>query len=150
MMRRIILAGLALSIAAMSFRPQIADALVARGDDLLYKNARDRALEHYARALLFDPRSETAADRYVFLAMEEHRQRGIDDALRIADRFLQAHPRDAVLLEDRALCLLVLHDYSRAAQDFRAARASGGGARDARFAVSAAHAAARQKIRSSW
>jgi tetratricopeptide (TPR) repeat protein len=143
MIRRVAVAVIALAIAALIFRPQIADALVARGDDLLYKNARDRALLHYARALAFDPASGTAADRYVFVSMERHTRASLGDALAVANAYLRSHPGDSSVLNDRALCYLVLRQYRNAARDFELAARSGGGGRDDLFARLASRAAAR-------
>lgn len=141
--RRLLLAAVALGVSAFLFRSQIADGLVARGDDLLYKDAPAKALQHYARALAIDPLSQTAADRYVFVSMERHTRASLFDALHVADAYLRARPADAAVLSDRALCLLVLRRYSAAAADFERAARAGGGAQYQTFARQAALAAAR-------
>lgn len=138
--RRFAAAAFALVAAAALFRAQIADALVVRGDDLLYQNRRDAALVHYARALALDPQSATAADRYVFVQMERHTKSAVADALSAANRYLSGHPSDAQILADRAMCYLRTGRYKAARADFERA---GAVAKQPRFYVFAGWAAKR-------
>lgn len=136
---------MALLCAGVLFRSQVADALVIRGDDYLYRGGRVQALVRYNRALLVDPDSEVAADRYVFLSLQRQTSASLAAALAVASRYLHRHPHDAPLLRDRALCYLHLRKYEAAERDFAdAARASG--APDAYvFAGWAAQHAGRQR-----
>lgn len=121
--RRFAAAAFALIAAAALFRAQIADALVVRGDDLLYQSRRDAAFVHYARALALDPQSGTAADRYVFIQMERHTKSAVADAISAANRYLRGHPSDAEMLADRAMCYLRTGRYKAASTDFERAGA---------------------------
>lgn len=115
----------ALLCAAALFRTQVADALVIRGDDYLYRGDRAQALVRYGRALAIAPDSEIAADRYVFLSLQRQAPASLAGAVTVASRYLGRHPHDAPLLNDRALCYLHMHRYESAERDFRsAARAS--------------------------
>ena len=116
--RRFALAATALAISVVLFRPILAQALVVRGDDYLYASNVPAAMEHYGRALLFDGRSEEAADRYIFAAILAHRRRTLDDGIAVADTFLSGNPGSVPVLEDRALCRLRLKDYRGAYRDF--------------------------------
>jgi tetratricopeptide (TPR) repeat protein len=138
--RRFAAAALSLIAAAALFRAQVADALVVRGDDLLYQNRRDAALAHYARALALDPNSATAADRYVFVQMERHTRSAAADAISAANRYVSAHPADAEILADRAMCYLRAGRYQAARADFASAGAL---AKQPRFYVFAGWAAIR-------
>jgi tetratricopeptide (TPR) repeat protein len=119
--RRFLLALFCIAVAACIFRPQIADGLVGRGDDLMYRNRAREALARYARALAIDPESSDAADRYVFVSMEQHRSDALQSAMSEASRYLERKPNDPAVLEDRALCYLRLRQYERAMQDFERA-----------------------------
>lgn len=123
--RRALLVAIALACAAPLLRVSLADALVTRGDALLF--ARDpRAEQKYRLALVLDSGNRDAADRLTFAAFLSHDRRRIAHAIVVADAVLRADPHDAALLADRGLCLQVLHRYARAARDFeRAGRASG-------------------------
>lgn len=123
--RRFVIAIGALLLAGMMFRSQIAQALVIRGDDYVYRGDRVQALERYRRAMDVAPFSETAVDRYVFISMQMQTPASIAAALRVANRYLAAHPHDTAVLADRALCYLHLRRYTLAGADFeRAAAAS--------------------------
>lgn len=138
--RRCTAAAIALLASAALLRAPIADALVLRGDDLLYQNQRDAALDHYSRALALDPQSATAADRYVFVMMQRHTAQALADALSAANRFLAKHPMDAPVLADRAMCYLLRRKYSAARADFERAGTS---ARQPKYYVFAGWAALR-------
>jgi len=103
------------------FRAQIAQALIIRGDDYMYRGNRAAALERYGRALWILPSSQTAADRYVFVSMERQTPQARHAALLVANRYLSACPHDAVLLSDRALWYLHARRYTDAQRDFTAA-----------------------------
>lgn len=124
--RRFTLCALALSVAGSLFRPQLADALVARGDELLYRNQPVAAEVHYARAVALDPDSGVAADRFVFTAMRQHTPAALARAFGAATAYLKRHPGDPAVLTDRALCDLIAKHYAAASRDFlRAARNAG-------------------------
>lgn len=121
--RRFAVAIAALLLATMIFRSQIAEALVIRGDDYVYRGDRVQALERYRRAMAVAPFSETAVDRYVFISMQLQTRRSIAAALRIASAYLAGHPNDTAVLTDRALCFLHLRRYRLASADFERAAA---------------------------
>ena len=138
--RRFGVAILALLCAGIAFRAQIAQALVIRGDDYLYRGDRGAAVERYRRALLVAPSDETAADRYVFVTMQEQTPSAFARAVAVASRYLRTHGHSAAVYADRALCFLHMRRYRRAERDFaRAARL----ARDANDYVFAGWAADR-------
>ncbi|HKU66889.1 MAG TPA: hypothetical protein VJP85_03840 [Candidatus Baltobacteraceae bacterium] len=141
-LRRFAAALLALAIAGVTFRPQLAQALVVRGDDYLYRGDTNAALERYRRALALSPSLEAAADRYVFVSMQQHTARALHDGIAEASRYLLHRPGDATLLSDRALCYLREKRYERAQRDFE--RSAGTlGAQAYVFAGWAAHHAGR-------
>lgn len=119
--RRACVAAFALAASAVLFRSQVADALVVRGDDFLYRGDRAAALLHYKRALSIDGHSEAAADRFVFIEMQQRTGKSLRDAVAVSTVALSAQPHDAVLLADRALCLLLLRRYDAARSDFESA-----------------------------
>lgn len=124
-LRRFAVAVFALSCASVLFRTQVADALVIRGDEYMYRGDRIAALERYKRALTIAPGLEVAADRYVFVSLERQTPSSLRAAIAVADRYLRRHPSDAAVLSDRALCYLHLQRYGLAQQDFeRAAKAT--------------------------
>jgi tetratricopeptide (TPR) repeat protein len=121
--RRFGVAFTALALAALVFRPQIADALIVRGDDYVYRRDSAAALERYRRALTLWPLSATAADRYVFLSMQQNTPQSLRAGIDVATRYLSYRPSDAPILSDRALCYLHQKRYALALTDFeRAAR----------------------------
>jgi tetratricopeptide (TPR) repeat protein len=116
-----------LLVSAVLFRPQVADALIVRGDDYLYRGDTGAALERYRRALAVWPLSETAADRYVFLEMQRNTADSLRSGVRVATRYLANRSSSSVILFDRALCYLHAKQYALAQRDFvRAANASRG------------------------
>jgi len=150
-MRRVAIAASALFVAACLFRTQVAQALVVRGDDYLYQANNGDALSRYARALAFDPRSDTAADRFVFISMEQHTAGSLERGIHAANDFLRREPNSALLLRDRALCYLIERRYRRAVRDFARAAALQHDAPDAVFAGWAAlHAGDRRAARAFW
>ncbi len=119
--RRFAVAGAALGIAAILMRSQIAEALTVRGDEYLYSAKPAAALERYRRALAITPDTESAADRFTFVSMEQHSIPALHAGIAVAGRYLSRHPKDALLLSDRALCFLIERRYAKAQDDFEQA-----------------------------
>lgn len=123
--RRFAIAFVALALSAILFRNQVAQALVVRGDDYLYRGDSAAALERYSRALHLAPLSQAAADRFIFVSLQRNTHLSLRAAVNVATRYLSARPNDPVVLADRALCHLHEKRYANAESDFeRAARAS--------------------------
>ena len=116
--RRLSVAAFSIVLAAFLFHAQLAEALVVRGDDLLIQNRYGSASDRYARALWFDAGSRSAADRFIFVALQRRTPRGIRSAIGVADSFLSKQQRDPTILFDRGLCYLVLKRYGLALLDF--------------------------------
>ncbi|HEV3153405.1 MAG TPA: hypothetical protein VGZ02_06365 [Candidatus Baltobacteraceae bacterium] len=116
--RRFALAALALSTSIALFRGDVAQALVIRGDDYLYRGGASAALYRYRLALRLDPRAESAADHFIFAALERRSPGDLNAAVRIADSFLLQSGSNATILADRALCLLIERRYRAAEIDF--------------------------------
>lgn len=96
-----------------------------RGDDLLARGDATGALAKYRRALAFDPSNGGALDRVLFAALERRSPGTLGDVLHRANAYLSHHPADAAVLQDRALCELMLGKRALAAGDLeRAARIS--------------------------
>lgn len=149
--RRAAVALAALVLGACLFCRQIADALVIRGDDFLYRNDMPNAQRRYERALEIDRGNEAAADRLAFLGMEQRTPVSLRRSIDIATIYLTAHPSDTVILADRALCYLIERRYLLALADFeRAGRLT----RDARYLTfagwAARHADRRDRARALW
>jgi len=148
--RRACVAAFALALAAPILRTPMSFAIVARGDDFLYRGRPDRAVAYYARAVAVDEANDVAVDRYVFFRLERGTQEDVRYALETADRFLHTH-EDANVRADRALCNLRLHRYREAAADFGIA---GRTLRDARYLTFAGWASLfdgrRTAARSFW
>ena len=119
--RRFRMAITGIVLAAFLFRSQVAQALVVRGDDFMYRGESATALAHYSRALRLDPNSSIAADRYVFVQMERHTGTALRSCISTANAYLLKNPNDATVLGDRAMCYLLQRRYARALRDFRAA-----------------------------
>lgn len=118
--RKLLVVAVALMLAVPLLRPALSSALVTRGDALLYAgDARARA--KYALALRVDAANVVAADRYIFSAFLSRKPDELEDAVRIAGPVLRAHPREATVRLDRALCLQLLKRYALAARDFELA-----------------------------
>lgn len=132
--RRFSLALCAVAISALCFRPQVATALVTRGDEFLARGDAQSARTYYQRAMLVDANSGTAVDRFVFAAVMAHDDKLLPDAVAAASAFLSRHSADATVLEDRALCLQRARRFSAAAADFATAAQVSGSARDSTFA----------------
>lgn len=133
--REALLVLFAIAVSALLFRAQISTALMLRGDDLLARGDAAGAQGKYEWALRFDSSNGAALDRVLFAALERRDAGARQMVLQRADSYLRRHPGDAAVLQDRALCELLLHERVRAAGDLeRAART----ARDAQLAAFAA------------
>lgn len=119
--RRCVLAACALALSALIFRSQIADALVVRGDEALYRSRTRDALAYYSRAVWFDRDSGVAVDRFAFVAMASRDAVALPIAVAIASGYLRRHGRDGVVLMDRAMAYRTLGDARAALTDFIAA-----------------------------
>jgi tetratricopeptide (TPR) repeat protein len=141
----------ALALAGWLFAPQIADGLVVRGDDFMYRNAPKEAMRRYERALLIDNRNAAAADRIAFVGMQMRTPQSLRRAVNVATAYLANRPNDAVILADRALCYLIERRYAPALTDFQRA---GTLQRDPRYFVFAGWAAShehdRRHARALW
>jgi tetratricopeptide (TPR) repeat protein len=120
------LAVLAVGIAAAIVRPQLADALVVRGDEYLYRSQPSRALAYYARAMTIDADDGAAADRFAFVAMMLHEGSALDEAVRETSAYLSRHPDDAVVRMDRAMAFRAAGASQAALADFSLAGARTG------------------------
>ncbi|MGZ3499201.1 MAG: tetratricopeptide repeat protein [Vulcanimicrobiaceae bacterium] len=138
--RRFVLAAISLMLAAMLFHKQLAEALVSRGDDFLYRGDAVTARTYYARALDVDHTSQSAADRFVFFSLQQRTVRSLELGVVVATQYLERVPRDATILEDRALCYQLQKRFRLAEMDFeRAAQLT----KDARYYTFAGWAAKR-------
>jgi tetratricopeptide (TPR) repeat protein len=149
--RRFCVAAAAVALAGWLFAPQIADGLVVRGDDFMYRNASADAMNRYERALTIDPRNAAATDRIVFTGMELRTAQSLRRAVDVATAYLDRRPHDTVILADRALCYLIQRRYALARSDFERAATL---ARDPRYFVfagwAAQHAHDRRHARDLW
>lgn len=116
--RRALLAIVGIALAALAARPEVANGLVARGDDVAEAGNAGRAQIYYRRALAIDPSSSVALDRTAVSAMMQGNPAGEEDAVRRL-RGALAHRSDEALLFDLALLQLKLHRYSASSDAFR-------------------------------
>ena len=117
-LRRTAVALVGIVAAATILRPQIADALVVRGDEFLYRADPARALDYYRRALLVDADDGAAADRFAFVATTMRDPRINAEALRETSAYLQRHPDDSVVRMDRAMAYRTSNSSRAALADF--------------------------------
>jgi tetratricopeptide (TPR) repeat protein len=110
-------------------RPQVADALVTRGDEAFRSGDGDAAIAFYERALMFDEHSALAADRLAFQLAMQHQPSTAKRAIRLASRLLAERP-DVLLLADRVFAEMQLREWTLAERDFALAGSLG---RDARY-----------------
>lgn len=87
----------------------------------MYRGQRAQALTRYNRALRIDPDLALAADRYVFVSMQEHTASALGSSIAVADAFLRRQPNNADVLADRGMCYVLEHRYAKALSDFEAA-----------------------------
>lgn len=116
--RRLMLALVGIAASACLLHAQLADALVMRGDALLYRGHAAAALERYARAAWIDPDDGVAVDRFVFTAMSAHRPQTMHEAARLATAYLARHRGDRIVLMDRAMTYRALGEIHGALSDF--------------------------------
>jgi tetratricopeptide (TPR) repeat protein len=124
----------------MLFRPQLASALVTRGDDLLRAGETESALAAYRRALRFAPHDPVATDRLAFTLLLRRADGDAAQAFAAAEAGLHDEPRSAALRADRGLAAARLGRWPQAERDFRAAADA---AHDPRYAHLAARMAQR-------
>jgi tetratricopeptide (TPR) repeat protein len=117
-LRRTVLAALGVGIAAALLRPQLADALVVRGDEFLYRGDPARSLEFYRRALVADPDDGAAVDRFAFAATSLRDRAALAEAIGRACDYLRRHPEDTAVRMDRAMAYRRFGDARRALADF--------------------------------
>jgi hypothetical protein len=138
--RRLALAMLSLTCAAVLFHTNVATALVSRGDDLLAAGDVNGAARVYGRAFRLDAANADAADRLAFALLL---RRAPGDAARadaVAVAGLAAAPHDARLLADRGFAAQRLRRWRDAEAAFLGAALVG---RDPRYAHLAAQMARR-------
>jgi tetratricopeptide (TPR) repeat protein len=149
--RRLFLALLGIATSAALLRPQLAQSLVIRGDDLAYRGNLSRSMAMYRRAIWFDAKNDTAVDRIAFGALMTHRRADIESGIDTTSEYLAQHPNDAVILMDRGLLLQVIRRYAGAERDFTAVGRRIHDARALTFAgFDAYHAGARKRARALW
>jgi tetratricopeptide (TPR) repeat protein len=148
--RRFALSLVTLLVAAALFRPQIAQALIVRGDEYLYRGDLRGALVRYKRALHVSPTSGTAADRFIFLSMQQNTAKSLQDGVTEATRFLSLRGGDATVRFDRALCYLHQKHYSAAQADFEIVAPAVGAQADVFAGWAAEHARRHRDARRLW
>jgi tetratricopeptide (TPR) repeat protein len=136
--RRFAIAAIAIAIAAWMLRGQMADALVTRGDEWLYRAMPRRALQYYRRAVWLDAGDAAAVDRFAFASALLHDKRAAETSIAFSTAYMARHPRDTVVRMDRAMAERAIGSTKRALADFAAV---GLQTHDARAFVFAGHAA---------
>jgi hypothetical protein len=121
--RRVVLAATGCVLAVLLLHPLIAEALCVRGDEFLRFGDPRTAQRYFRFALYADPNCATAAERFVFAAVEIHTQDALGAGVKIADAYLRYH-EDQAVRTDRALALWAMKDFARAAVELRAVSAS--------------------------
>jgi tetratricopeptide (TPR) repeat protein len=116
--RRLAIVAIALLLSAVLLRGAMSSALVSRGDELEIAGDGGRAIAKYKLAIMLDHANAVALDRFAFSAIRSHRTERLRETLRLMGASSIASPQ---LIMDRALCLHLLGEYSRAAFDFEAA-----------------------------
>lgn len=117
-LRRCLVAAFALLVSAGIFHRQIADALVIRGDEMLYRSRPADALHYYRRALWFDGDDGVAVDRFAFAASLSGDRADLREAVACATRYLAGNAGDAVARMDRAMIYRRLGRAAEALDDF--------------------------------
>jgi len=150
-MRRFALAVTGVALSAWLLRPQLADALVVRGDGLLYASRMQAALRAYGRAIAIDGDDAGAVDRYSFFASTTRDRRAMAQAMAVTSAFLARHPDDVAIRFDRAMAERRLGWEGNALVDFATIAMRTGDARAWTFAGYAAAAlGCRALARSYW
>lgn len=143
-LRRIALAAAAVAISGVLLRGQMADALVVRGDEFLYRSDSRAALRYYRRALQFDATNAVALDRLLFVATTLRDRAGMRDGVERAATYLEGRPDDDAIRMDRAMAWRALGKSSFAWIDFGVVGYRTRDARALALAGFAAHDAARE------
>lgn len=133
--RRLLIAGISLTLALFVFHAQVASAIVTRGDDVLRTGDVAGAIRFYQRAISFDPRSAVAADRFAFYLSVQHDRESARRAVDVVTAALRAGASDSALYADRAFAELQLHAWRDAELDFAQAGAASHDARYEHFAA---------------
>ncbi len=133
--RRLLVAGVSLTLALIVFHAQIASAIVTRGDDALRAGDVTAAIRFYQRAMSFDHRSAVAADRVAFYLSVRHDRGSARRAMVVVTAALRAGAGDSALYADRAFAELQLHAWRDAELDFARAGAASHDARYEHFAA---------------
>ncbi|HTX03752.1 MAG TPA: hypothetical protein VMD07_08750 [Candidatus Acidoferrales bacterium] len=120
--RRCVLATFSGLLAIVLLRPLIADAMCIRGDEFLRSGDPVTAQRYYRVALTADSDCGTAAERFVFAALEIHARAALAAGVSVADGYLRRHDDEAIRI-DRALALWSMNDLKRAAKELRAVAA---------------------------
>lgn len=123
--RRGAIAVLAVALAAQILRPQLAQALIVRGDEQLYAGRPFEALAYYARAVRMNPRDGVAVDRFAFAALTLRNEAAVDESIHLATAYLRTTEDRAVRL-DRAMAYRARGKYANALADFSRAGVSDG------------------------
>ncbi|MGB8519184.1 MAG: hypothetical protein WCD38_03385 [Candidatus Tumulicola sp.] len=116
--RRVALAAAAVAVSGILLRGQVADALVVRGDEFLYRSNSKAALRYYRRALRFDANNTVALDRVLFVSTLLRNRTQMRDAVERSTGYLDRRPDDDAIRMDRAMACRALGDASTAAADF--------------------------------
>ncbi len=119
--RRVALAAAAVAVSGILLRGQVADALVVRGDEFLYRSNSKAALRYYRRALRFDANNTVALDRVLFVSTLLRNRTQMRDAVERSTGYLDRRPDDDAIRMDRAMACRALGDASTAAADFAVA-----------------------------
>jgi len=119
--RRVALALAAVAVSSVLLHRQVADALVVRGDEFLYRARAKAALCYYRRALWLDRSSSPALDRLLFVAMTIRDRAALRDGIARAKSYLLANPGDDTVRLDRAMAYKLLGESARAWKDFAVA-----------------------------
>lgn len=136
--RRFLLGAFGIIVAAWLMRAQIADALVLRGDEWLYRAHPATSLVYYRRAAWIDPGDGVAVDRFAFVAITLRNRRVLSDAIALATWYLHTYPTDSIVRMDRAMAYRSIGRTRDALNDFAIV---GARARDPRALTFAGYAA---------
>ena len=116
--RRAAIAAIGIVIAAALARPEVANGLVARGDEIAAAGDEARAQVYYRRAIAIDASGAEALDRLALTALMRDDAAAKDQAIVRLRATLAMHPNTALLF-DLALLQLQKRRYAASAQTFR-------------------------------